>query len=127
MRKTVSKFMNQSVKTPAYVIELAKDLRNNMTRSEETMWSVLKMKQIGGYKFRCQHPVYRYILDFYCHQKRLAIEIDGKIHDSQQEYDRYRDEFLQSIEIRTLRIENKDVLNNIETVKEMIKRELLEK
>jgi len=97
-----------------------------MTGSEEKLWSALRMKQIDGYKFRCQHPLYRYILDFYCHGKRLAIEVDGKVHDSQQEYDRYRDEFLQSIGIYTLRIKNEDVLNNIEFVKEMIKRKLSE-
>lgn len=119
-------FMNQNIKTPAYIIELAKDLRNNMTASEEHLWSALRMKQIGGYKFRCQHPLYRYVLDFYCHEKRLAIEIDGKIHDSRQEYDKYRDEFLQSIGIYTLRIKDEDVLNNMEIVIEMIKRKLSE-
>lgn len=113
--------MNQSIKTPAYIVELAKDLRNHMTESEQKLWSVLRMKQIDGYKFRCQHPLYLYILDFYCHEKRLAIEIDGKIHNSQKEYDRYRDEYLKSIEIRTLRIKDEDVLNNIEIVKENIK------
>ena len=113
--------MNQSIKTPDYVVELAKDLRNNMTESEKKLWSYLRKKQIGEYKFRCQHPIYRYILDFYCPEKRLAIGIDGNIHNSQQEYDRYRDEFLHSIEIRTLRIKNEDVLNNIEKVIEIIK------
>jgi very-short-patch-repair endonuclease len=113
--------MNQSIKTPGYVVELAKDLRNNMTESEKKLWSYLRKKQIGKYKFRCQHPIYRYILDFYCHEKRLAIEIDGNIHNSQQEYDKYRDEFLNSIGIRTLRLRNEDVLNNIEKVIEIIK------
>ncbi len=117
---------HEIVKTPAYVVELAKDLRNNMTLSEEKLWSVLRMKQVSGYKFRCQHPLYRYILDFYCHEKRLAIEIDGKIHDSQKEYDRYRDEFMMSIGINTLRIKDEDVLNNVEIVKEMIRIKLSE-
>jgi very-short-patch-repair endonuclease len=116
--------MNKSIITPVYVIELARDLRNNMTESEKKLWSVLRMKQVNGYKFRCQHPIYRYILDFYCVEKRLAIEIDGKIHNTQQEYDRYRDEFLKSLEIKTLRISNEYVLNNIEKVKEMIQYEL---
>lgn len=120
--KIISGYMNyKNIKTPPYIVELAKDLRHNMTMSEEKLWSVLRMKQTGGYKFRCQHPLYRYILDFYCHEKRLAIEIDGKIHDSQKEYDRYRDEFLMSIGIETLRITVEDVLNNIEIVKEMIR------
>ena len=113
--------MNQSFKTPFSVVELAKDLRNNMTESEKKLWAYLRKKQIGKYKFRCQHPIYRYILDFYCHEKRLAIEIDGNIHNSQQEYDKYRDEFLNSIGIRTLRLRNEDVLNSIEKVIEIIK------
>ena len=116
----------QNIKTPPFIVELAKDLRHNMTLSEKKLWSVIRMKQVGGYKFRFQHPLYRYILDFYCHEKRLAIEIDGKIHDSQKEYDRYRDEFLMSIGIHTLRIKDEDVLNNIEIVKEMIKTRLTE-
>lgn len=92
-----------------------------MTESEKKLWSELRMKQFDGYKFRCQHPLYRYILDFYCHEKQLAIEIDGKIHNSQKEYDRYRDEFLESIGIQTLRIKNEDVINNMEFVVEIIK------
>ena len=98
-----------------------------MTESEKKLWSVLRKKQLNGCKFRCQHPIYRYILDFYCLEKRLAIEIDGKIHNSQQEYDRYRDEFLKSLEIDTLRIKDEDVLNKIEIFKEMIQYELSKK
>lgn len=113
--------MNNDIKTPSYIIELAKHLRNNMTESEKLLWSILRMKKFDGFKFRCQHPVYRYILDFYCHEKRLAIEIDGKVHDSQKEYDRYRDEFLKSLDIITLRIKDEDVLNNIDFVKNRIK------
>jgi len=119
--------MNKSIKTPVYIVELAKDLRNNMTVSEQKLWSVLRMKLFDGYKFRCQHPLYRYILDFYCHEKRLAIEIDGQVHNSQKEYDTYRDEFLKSLGIRTLRIKNEDVLNNMEIVKEVIRVKLSER
>ena len=96
--------MNQSIKTPGYVVELAKDLRNNMTESEKKLWFSLRRRQIDQYKFRCQHPINRYILDFYCPEKQLAIEIDGEIHNSQQNYDKYRDEFLHSIGIQTLRV-----------------------
>lgn len=117
-------YSNQRIITPVYIVELARDLRNNMTGSEIKLWSVLRMKQIDGYKFRCQHPVYRYILDFYCHEKQLAIEIDGEIHNTQQEYDRYRDEFLRSLEIETLRIKNEDVLYDIVNVAEMIRNKL---
>ena len=120
-------YTNQRIITPVYIVDLARNLRNNMTDSEKKLWSKLRMKQINGYKSRCQHPIYRYILDFYCHEKRLAIEIDGKIHNSQKEYDRYRDEFLKSLEIETLHIKDVDVLNNIDTVIETIKFELLRK
>jgi very-short-patch-repair endonuclease len=98
-----------------------------MTVSVKKLWTLLRMNQVNGYKFRCQHSVFRYILDFYCHEKKFAIEVDGKIHNSQKEYDRYRDEFLRSLEIETLRIKDEDVLNNIDNVIEIIKYKLSRK
>ncbi|HPB82722.1 MAG TPA: DUF559 domain-containing protein, partial [Spirochaetota bacterium] len=66
--------------TPKYVIELAREQRRNLTDTELLIWSKLKNKQLHGFRFRCQHPLYRYILDFFCHKAMLAIEIDGGIH-----------------------------------------------
>lgn len=102
--------------TPKYVIELAREQRRNLTDTELLIWSKLKNKQLHGFRFRCQHPLYRYILDFFCHKAMLAIEIDGGIHKCRREYDKYRDEFIESIGVTTMRFSTNEVLNNVEDV-----------
>ena len=76
----------------------------------------LSKRQLNGFRYRCQHPVHRYILDFYCHETQLAVEIDGDIHKNRTEYDQYRDEFLESLGIVTLRFSVDDVMSDIEDV-----------
>jgi very-short-patch-repair endonuclease len=116
--------MNKKIRSPKYVIELARKMRINLTAAEEILWNELKENKLNGFKFRNQHPVYRYILDFYCHKKLLAIEIDGDIHKQKQNYDKYRDEFLKNIGIKTLRFTNENVLNNTKQILELIRIEL---
>jgi very-short-patch-repair endonuclease len=106
--------MNGIIKTPRYIFLLARKFRNNMTLPERLLWEELKDRKLCGLKFRNQHPVYRYILDFYCHEKSLAIEIDGLIHEERKDYDLFRDEFIKSIGIATLRIKNSEITENIE-------------
>ena len=65
----------------------AKILRENMTICEKLLWEKLSRKQISGLRFRRQHPIDFFIVDFYCHEARLVIEIDGEIHQQQKEYD----------------------------------------
>ena len=98
-------------------------LRKNLTPAEAKLWTYLQRSQLEGRKFRRQHSVGRYILDFYCPSERLAIELDGAAHDSDaaQEYDAARDLFLQSCNIRVLRFENKWVFLHPESVLEEIK------
>jgi very-short-patch-repair endonuclease len=115
--------MNKGIKTPEYVIELAKDMRHKMTEAEERLWLAINKRQINGLKFRRQHPVSRYILDFYCYEKQLAIEVDGEVHIKQKDNDNYRDEFLRSTGIRTIRISNEEIMNNLNAVIEKIKHE----
>jgi len=91
--------MNHNIKTPKYVIELARQMRCNLTPSEKIMWEYLRNKRLDGNRFRSQHPIHRYILDFYCPCKFLAIEIDGDIHKLRKDDDEYRDEYLKSIGI----------------------------
>jgi very-short-patch-repair endonuclease len=100
-------------------------MRNSLTDAERTLWTQLKGKQVLGCKFRCQHPIYRYILDFYCHDKKLAIEIDGNIHKIRKDYDEYRDNFIKSLGIRTLRFDNSEVIQDVDSVLVKIKAELL--
>jgi len=67
---------------PANSFLLAKRLRGRMTQAEILLWEKLKNKQFKGCKFRRQHPIHQFVVDFYCHKLKLIIEIDGKYHDS---------------------------------------------
>ena len=116
--------MKADITTPKYVTLLARDMRKNMTLSEKILWQKLKNKQIGGFRFRRQHPIYRYVLDFYCFEKMLAIEIDGNAHIGKEEYDEYRDDFLKTIGIKTLRFNDNEVINDMKTVLKKIKEAL---
>jgi very-short-patch-repair endonuclease len=95
-----------------------KELRNHLTPAEAKLWSHLKQSQLDGRKFRRQHSVGYYILDFYCSAERLAVELDGAAHDSEsaQEYDRERDMFFGYYRIKVLRFENKLVFQQTEAV-----------
>lgn len=95
-----------------------RDLRKQMTPAEAKLWTHLKNAQLEGRKFRRQHSVDRYILDFYCPQERLAIELDGEVHSfvCAQEYDLERDAFLNAFGIKVLRFENKMVFRDTEAV-----------
>lgn len=102
-----------------------KELRNNLTPAEATLWKLLQNSQFYNRKFRRQHSVGNYILDFYCPSERLAIELDGQGHFeiSQSEYDYERDMFLKHYKIKVLRFENILVFKNLEGVLEAIKNE----
>jgi len=102
----------------------ARLLRKKSTRAEILLWKFLSNKGLCGFKFRRQHPVEGFVLDFYCPSKGLAIEIDGKIHDNQKEQDLQRQEILENAGINFLRFGNADVLNNTEMVLKTIKRKL---
>jgi len=96
----------QSLKTRA------RDLRKNATPAERLLWVHLRKKQIDGFKFRRQHVIAPYILDFYCSSKRLSIEIDGGTHIDHEKYDQVRDEFLRNKGICVIRFTNTDVMQN---------------
>ena len=103
--------------------QFRKDLRNNLTPAEATLWKAIQNKQLEGRKFRRQHSVNNYILDFYCPDEKLAVELDGHGHFtvSGSEKDRLRDAYLQTKNIKVLRFENKVVFNNLGGVLEEIK------
>jgi len=113
--------MNEKINSPQYIIKLARELIRNLTPYEEISWIELSGKKINGCKFGRQHPVYRYILDFYCHEKKLAIEVDGEIHQNKYDQDEFRDQYLQSIGIKTIRVTNDEILKDINKVVSMIK------
>jgi very-short-patch-repair endonuclease len=95
-----------------------RNLRKHLTPAEAKLWMHIKGSQLEGRKFRRQHSVGRYILDFYCPQERLAIELDGEVHSfvSVQERDLERDSFLNAQGIKVLRFENKLVFQDVESV-----------
>jgi very-short-patch-repair endonuclease len=103
-----------------------KNLRNEATPTERKLWSALQNSQLNGYKFRRQHSVGYYILDFYCPAERLAIELDGDSHFSEEAiaYDRERTSFLNSHNVRVLRFLNSDVFDNLDGVCSRILAEL---
>lgn len=101
-----------------------KHLRNHSTSAEATLWNYLKNKQLEGRKFRRQHSIEFYILDFFCPSERINVELDGQEHFEDYGFvqDEKRDEFLKSINIKILRFENKQVFENIDWVLNEIKR-----
>jgi very-short-patch-repair endonuclease len=98
-------------------------LRRSATQPEQLLWSVLCNKRLGGLKFRRQHPIEPYIVDFYCSSANLVIELDGESHEGRQNYDAKRETHLLSLGLKIIRVTNDDVLKNLEGVAEMILRE----
>ncbi len=103
------------------LFERARELRLRETPAEKVLWSKLSRKQLGV-RFRRQHPVAYYIVDFYCHSLKIVIEVDGPIHETKENaaYDKIRSDHLQSFHIRVLRFTNQEVLNSIDEVIEKI-------
>ena len=95
-----------------------RDLRNNSTPAEIKLWKYLKNKQLKNRKFRRQHSIGNYIVDFYCHQEKLAIELDGLVHKNivTIDYDQKRTKIINSHGVRVIRFENDEVFNDIENV-----------
>ena len=108
------------------IFEKAKALRNNMTAGEQKLWDELKVNKIKGYRFKAQHPISKYIADFYCHKAKLVIEIDGNIHDNEniKERDEGRTFEIENFGLKVIRFNNNHVLNNIEEVINEIKNNL---
>ena len=107
--------------TTPQVEAAARRLRQNLTPAEALLWSALRGRQVLGLKFRCQHPLDRFILDFYCPAYKLAIEVDGEIHTEQVGYDSARTEQLEEYGYHMLRFSNQEVLENLSSVINEIK------
>ena len=87
--------------------EKARRLRIKCTPSETLLWSRIRRRSLG-YEFHRQVPIDEYIVDFYCHELRLAIEVDGSSHDNKQEYDLLRQRKLERLGVRFLRFDDRD-------------------
>jgi very-short-patch-repair endonuclease len=100
--------------------QAARSLRLNMTPAEEKLWSALQNKQVLGKRFRRQHAVGRYVLDFYCPACKLAIELDGSVHDDRQEEDAIRTQEIERYGYQVIRFDNAEVMKNLEQVVQQI-------
>ncbi|MCE5347171.1 MAG: endonuclease domain-containing protein [Bacteroidales bacterium] len=127
-----------SVEYPMYfgatpdIFKKAKELRKEETEAEKILWTRLNKNQMMGLQFRRQHPINKFIADFYCAKIKLIIEVDGSIHEipENQAYDIGRSEILNDFGITVIRFSNEQVINEIEsTIKEIERnvRQLLDK
>lgn len=99
---------------PPELLKRCRDLRKNQTSAEGLLWSLLRDRQLNGLKFRRQHPMGGYILDFYCHEAQLAVELDGSGHleAEQARHDEQRTKDLEALGVRVLRMWNHEVLSD---------------
>jgi very-short-patch-repair endonuclease len=111
---------------PNDILKNARILRKNQTNAEQFLWGLLRDRRFAGKKFRRQHPIGRYILDFYCHELKLAIELDGGQHNEEagQKHDENRTRFLNEQGIRVIRFWNNEVLQQTDSVLESLWREV---
>lgn len=113
----------------AFIFEKAQELRLRMTEYEKILWAELSNREKFPWKFRNQHPASKYILDFYCHKARLAIEVDGHYHESDMSkfYDDDRDRIMEEFGVKTIRFTNRQVLTQLNKVKTEIRSTILER
>ena len=99
------------------IFERAEELRRNPTHEEKLLWQFLKVNKLGV-RFKRQHPIWLYIADFYCHEIKLVIEVDGSIHNVKEvmEHDMIREEDILSLGIKVIRFTNNEIRTQIENV-----------
>jgi len=109
---------------PEALLQKAKELRQKQTPAEELLWQCLRANQLHGTKFRRQHNIGQYIVDFYCHAAKLVIELDGGIHELQKDQDGDRDTWLTSQGLQVLRFKNEELTQNLPKILETISQHL---
>ncbi len=97
------------------ILIAARELRKKETTAEKLLWSCLRNRKLNGIKFKRQHPMGRFVADFYCHNAGLIIELDGAIHleKDQADRDKIRTEVINSLGISVLRFDNSQIRNNL--------------
>ena len=109
--------------------ELCRKLRKNLTPAEKVFWQVVRNRKVSGKRFLRQYPIdfemgfqkRFFIADFYCHEAKLVVELDGKIHELQKEFDDFRSSIIETLGITVIRFRNEEVLENIEEVIKKVK------
>jgi very-short-patch-repair endonuclease len=105
-------------------LSLAKRLRREMTPAERRLWAAIRRNAIDGFHFRRQQVIEGYVVDFYCASAKLAIELDGGVHEEQWKYDESRDKTISRAGVRVLRIPN-EVMLDVEAAVEYVRRALV--
>lgn len=105
-----------------YLIERRRELRQRLTIAEYVFWQHVRNRKLAGLKFKRQHSIGNYIVDFYCASQKLIIELDGEIHDTEEQYkkDVIRDENLASMNFKVLRFRNEEIMTEMNSVKQKI-------
>ena len=105
-----------------------KELRKKATKAEEILWNHLKEKQLSGFKFRRQYSIDQFVIDFYCTKVKLAIELDGSVHeaDHMQIYDTAREEIIKTFGVTFLRFKNLEIFQKLDRVLDNISNKLSE-
>jgi very-short-patch-repair endonuclease len=120
MNPDISRLAGRYRQIPEPLLIRAKELRKQQTSTEKILWLFLRGRRLCGAKFRRQHNIGRFIVDFYCHEAQLVIELDGKIHQTQQEKDAERDAWMEASGLTILRFENEAIWDRLECVLEEI-------
>lgn len=97
-------------------IIFARKLRQNQNKDEQLLWNAIRSRRLTGLKFRRQFPIAGYVLDFYCSEKKLAVELDGESHKFRYEHDSERTRILEKQGIHVLRFSNEDIYKNLQGV-----------
>ena len=112
--------MTKKHRIPPPILHHARRMRREPTKTERLLWQKLRSRQLGDYKFRRQHPIAPYIVDFYCAETKLIVELDGDVHAFQEAYDAERTADLEAQGYHVIRFWNGQVLREMDNVLEMI-------
>ena len=98
--------------------QYGRELRKESTKAEKLLWAELRNRKLNGLKFRRQHPLDKFIVDFYCNEKKLVVELDGSVHEEKinKDYDEARTAMLAGLNVIVLRFQNEEVINNLKDV-----------
>jgi len=102
--------------------QAARDLRKNPTESEAVLWNALRANRLAGRKFRREQPIGRFVVDFYCASERLVVEVDGGVHAQQEMEDRMRQEALETLGLRFVRVTDEQVMGDLPGVLSTIRK-----
>ena len=127
--KTIVSRISMYYGADSNTLRTAHILRRSLTKAEAVLWKKLSDRKIFKSKFRRQHPVYIFIVDYYCHEYKLVIEVDGDIHNDEiaRQYDSGRTEVLNKFGLKVIRFTNNQILYSLDSVIETIQREITER